>query len=115
MTPNQLNYSTTRNGVECVPSRATWPPAWIAETSLTPPLESTLPPTTQETPPETVTAVSELVLVDGILFPPEMIECNHDWLDSHESDGKTRRFCKTCYRFAGFVLSDGTVTEELPT
>lgn len=105
-----LNASIRCNGVECVPSRATWPPAWISETSSTPLFEPTLPPDAQET----VAIDSELVLVDGILFPPEMIRCNHNWQDTAESDGRTRRFCKACYRFGGFILADGSVVEELP-
>lgn len=33
----------------------------------------------------------------------------HDWKDTAESDGKTRRFCTKCYRFAGFVQEDGSL------
>jgi hypothetical protein len=51
---------------------------------------------------------------DGLPFPPEMIHCVHHWIDTAESDGRTRRFCSTCGRFGGFVLSDGTLTNELP-
>jgi putative DNA primase/helicase len=41
-------------------------------------------------------------------------DCQHEWQDSAESDGLTRRFCQLCSAFAGFVLADGTVTGELP-
>ena len=51
---------------------------------------------------------------EGLPFPDSMIHCNHVWQDTTEGDGRTRRFCRTCYRFAGFVLADGTITEELP-
>jgi hypothetical protein len=33
---------------------------------------------------------------------------SHDWQDTAESDGRTRRFCRRCYQFAGFVLADGS-------
>ena len=38
----------------------------------------------------------------------------HDWEDTPESDGKTRRFCRHCYKFGGFVLEDGTVQPPDP-
>ncbi len=47
--------------------------------------------------------------------PPEDVaeSCNgglpHDWQDDLESDGKTRRFCTRCCKFAGFVQPDGSV------
>jgi hypothetical protein len=38
----------------------------------------------------------------------------HEWEDAHESDGKTRRFCKRCCKFGGFVLADGTIKQPNP-
>ena len=46
--------------------------------------------------------------------PDDNGDCSHTWLDSAENDGRTRRFCSTCYKFGGFVLADGSVTMELP-
>lgn len=38
--------------------------------------------------------------------------CLHEWQDSEpESDGKPRRFCRTCGQFAGFVQPDGSVIQ----
>ena len=51
---------------------------------------------------------------EGLPFPDSMVHCPHVWQDTTEGDGMTRRFCSTCYRFAGFVLPDGTITQELP-
>ena len=51
---------------------------------------------------------------EGLPFPDSMIHCQHIWQDTHESDGRTRRFCRTCIKFAGFVQADGSVTEEVP-
>ena len=51
---------------------------------------------------------------EGLPFPEAMIYCPHDWQDTAEGDGITRRFCSTCGRFGGFVLANGLVTEELP-
>lgn len=38
-------------------------------------------------------------------------KCSHDWQDTTESDGKTRRFCSRCGQFGGFVQADGTTLE----
>lgn len=35
----------------------------------------------------------------------------HAWIDDLESDGKTRRFCRKCNDFAGFVQPDGSVRQ----
>lgn len=36
--------------------------------------------------------------------------CQHEWHDSgQESDGRNRRYCRTCCKFAGFVQPDGSV------
>mgnify|MGYP006910064500 CR=1 FL=1 len=35
----------------------------------------------------------------------------HDWADTPESDGKTRRFCRRCRDFGGFVQPDGSVVD----
>lgn len=37
----------------------------------------------------------------------------HTWLDTPESDGKTRRFCTVCCKFGGFVRTDGVVVQTL--
>lgn len=37
----------------------------------------------------------------------------HTWMDTAESDGKTRRFCTVCGKFGGFVRADGVVVQTL--
>ena len=37
----------------------------------------------------------------------------HTWLDSAESDGRTRRYCTVCCRFGGFVRPDGVVVQTV--
>lgn len=51
---------------------------------------------------------------NNLPFPNSMIYCNHNWQDTTEGDGMTRRYCRTCVKFAGFVLPDGTVTDIPP-
>ena len=38
----------------------------------------------------------------------------HEWEDTLERDGKTRRFCQRCRKFSGFVQPDGSIKPPAP-
>jgi len=85
------------SGVTRGPSRSTnWPPPWLS------PSEN--PPTAIVEPVVAPRPVLSVAVGDD----PFCQDDQHQWLDSAESDGRTRRFCTSCCKFGGFVQADGS-------
>lgn len=98
---NQQKNSVVGNGTDRGRERTpVWPPAWLSRREVH---TETALEAMSEPQPAAATKRSDC--------DPFCPEGQHAWQDTAESDGKTRRFCTKCCKFAGFVQPDGSVVE----